>query len=101
LTAAYVLTGLRVSRERVVQLFQGVRHMRESTAYQAILDEGRAEGRAEGERKLLRRMGEKRFGPPSPAEEAALASVTDLDRLERFSDRLLEVTSWQGLLNTP
>jgi hypothetical protein len=53
LTAAYVLAGLRVSRERVVQLFQGLRHMRESTAYQAILDEGRAEG----ERKLLRRLG--------------------------------------------
>jgi predicted transposase YdaD len=105
LTAAYVLAGLRVSRERVVQLFQGVRHMRESTAYQAILDEGRAEGEAKGRaeeaHKLLLRLGRTRFGPPTAAEEAALAAVTGLDRLERLSDRLLEVGSWQDLLDTP
>src|SRR5579875_1882717 len=31
LTASFVLTGLRVSQQRVIELFQGVRKMREST----------------------------------------------------------------------
>jgi predicted transposase YdaD len=79
--------------------------MRESTAYQAILDEGRAEGEAKGRaeeaRKLLLRQGHRRFGPPSAVQEAALVAITDLDRLERLSDRLLDVGSWQELLDTP
>jgi hypothetical protein len=75
--------------------------MRESTAYQAILDEGRAEGRAEEARKILLRQGHKRFGAPTAAEEAAFVAITDLDRLERLSDRLLEVANWQELLGTP
>ncbi len=44
LTAAYVLTGLCVpDRRAALQLFQGVRAMRESVTYMAILDEGRVE----------------------------------------------------------
>jgi len=40
LTAAYVLTGLRVPRNEARVLFQGVQAMRESDTYLAILDEG-------------------------------------------------------------
>src|SRR5947209_8087111 len=44
LTAAYVLTGLRIpDRRAALQLFQGVRVMRESVTYMAIIDEGRVE----------------------------------------------------------
>ncbi len=39
-TAAYVLTGLRLPPETLAFLFQGVRLMRESSAYQLILSEG-------------------------------------------------------------
>lgn len=112
LTASFVLTGLRVSQQRVLELFQGVRTMRESTAYQAILDEGRAEGeikgRAEGEikgraeeaRRLLLRLGRKRWGDPDPAIEATVHAITDVERLELLAERLSEVSSWQDLLRT-
>lgn len=112
LTASFVLTGLRVSQQRVLELFQGVRTMRESTAYQAILDEGRAEGeikgRAEGEikgraeeaRRLLLRLGRKRWGDPDPAIEATVRAITDVERLELLAERISEVASWQELLRT-
>ena len=86
--------------------------MKESTTYQAIIAEGKAEGIAEGKaegviqgaldqaRKLLLRQGGIRFGPPSKANLAALKRIIDLARLEDLSERLLIVDSWQDLLKT-
>lgn len=83
--------------------------MRESTAYQAILDEGRAEGeikgrtegRAEEARQLLLRLGRKKLGVPDAAVERAICALEDVERLEMLSERLLEVNTWQELLQTP
>ena len=79
--------------------------MKESTTYQAILAEGRAEGRAEGQaveaRKILLRQGSKRFGPPDARARAAVEAITDIDRLEKLTERLLDVSSWDELLATP
>jgi predicted transposase YdaD len=96
LTAALVLTGLRVPKPQVAELFRGVRAMRESSGYQLILDEGAV---LEA-RKLLLRQGGRKFGAPSPEVEAAVQAIADIDRLERMSDRLLDVTTWQDLLAT-
>lgn len=105
LSAAYVLTGLRVPREMAHHLFQGVRSMRESTTYQAILDEGRQEGLQEGRqeglqegekkgvRQVILRVGRQKIGAPSDAIAAALMGVTDMERLERMADRILVVSS--------
>jgi hypothetical protein len=81
----------------------------ESTTYQYILEEGekighaegRAERRAEELRKMLLRQGQKRFGAPSAAVRQVLESLSDLDRMERMADRVLEVANWQELLDTP
>ena len=96
-TAAYVLTGMRVSKNEVLELFRGVRAMRESTAYQAILDEGRLEGTLN----TIVRLGARKLGKPTPIVEAALRAITDLERLERISDRMFDVATWQDLLATP
>jgi predicted transposase YdaD len=101
LTAAFVLTGLRIAQDRAVQLFQGVRAMRESSTYQYILDEGRAEGSTQEARRILLRVGRKRFGGADEAVQAALQAIADLERLERMSERLLDVTTWGELLETP
>src|SRR5207244_1176241 len=51
-TATYILMGLRYPRDMVRQLLKGVRSMKESDTYQAILEEGFEKGiekgRAEG-----------------------------------------------------
>jgi hypothetical protein len=90
------MTGLRLSREEVLQLFAGVRAMRESTAYQAILDEGRIEEA----RAMILRMGRIRFGPPGEQAEAVLGGISDLDRLHRMGERLVQVGTWQEVIDT-
>jgi len=97
LTAAFLLTGLRVRRDVARQLFRGVRKMRDSDTYMAIIDEGKEEQAKED---ILFMAGE-RFGAPDEAISARLASITDLDHLKRIFRRCHKATSWQDLLETP
>lgn len=101
LTAAYVLTGLRIPHDRATQLFQGVRAMRESSTYQAILEEGREEGGREEAQGMILRQGQQKFGPPSDAIIAFLKAITDLERLHRMTDQIPLVSSWDEVLATP
>src|SRR5271157_140006 len=100
-TATYLLMGLKYSDELIDRLLAGVQNMKESVTYQKILREGRAEGRAEEAKRILKRQGSKRFGKPDAHIEAAIDAITDLDRLEQLSDRVLEVTGWEELLAQP
>ena len=100
-TATYILMGLKYSDELIDRLLEGVQNMKESVTYQKILREGRAEGRAEEAKRILKRLGSKRFGKPEPHIEAAIDAIADLDRLEQLSDRVLEVTGWEELLAQP
>ncbi len=98
LTATYVLAGLRVTPEISDRLFQGVRTMKESSTYQAIL----AEGRVEALQKTVLRQGKKRFRrPPSAAVQSAIEAITDESLLTRMTDRVLTVDSWQEMLGSP
>lgn len=97
LTAAFLLTGLRVKREVARQVFRGVRAMRDSDTYLAILDEGRESQVKED----ILRLGGKRWGKPQEGTIASLNAITDLEQLRRVLDRLLDATSWQDLLDTP
>ena len=72
--------------------------MKESTTYQAILEEGEAIGEAREARKLLLRQGEKRFGEPSAQTQAAIEAVSSLEQLEIMAVRLLEAENWAELL---
>jgi predicted transposase YdaD len=88
--------------------------MKESTTYQAILEEGRIEGlnqglnqglyqgrnegRTEEARNILLRLGTKRFGPLPPHIQAEIAGIASVERLERLTDRVLDVESWEELL---
>jgi hypothetical protein len=100
-TTCTLLLGMRMDREQALRLFQGARVMRDSSVYQGILEEGRGEGELAALRRILRRQGERRFGVPRPEDEAALASIADVGRLDRMADRILSATSWADLLNTP
>jgi len=96
-TATYLLMGLNYSNELIDRLLEGVQSMRESVTYQKIL----GEGRAEEAKRILKRQGSRRFGKPDAHIEAAIDAITDLDRLEQLSDRVLEVTTWGELLAQP
>jgi predicted transposase YdaD len=112
--ATYLLMGLTYPEEVIDHLLQGVQNMRESVTYQKILREGhaeghaegRAEGRAEGQaigrtdevRKVLKRLGTKRFGKSGPEIDSLIDRITDLDELEQLTDRVLDVQSWEELI---
>ena len=78
--------------------------MKESSTYQAILEEGRQEGRSEGAvaeaKKVLRLQGNKVFGVADSRTTSALERIDDLTQLEELLERLPTSTSWQELLGT-
>jgi hypothetical protein len=96
-TAAGILMGLRFESVWIRHLIQGVRGMKESVMYQAIVEEGIVKARHDD----ILRQGRKRFGATSLAVELALGGIADPDRLARMLDRLHEVSSWDELLATP
>ena len=101
MTATLVLTGLRVDRKQARTIFQGIPAMRESDTYQAILDEGREEGEIREAQKILLRLGPKKLGEPDEATRRVVLELTDLEQLERLTERLLDVETWQELLENP
>jgi hypothetical protein len=100
-TATDVLMGLRYPRTLVEQLLQGVHGMKESVTYQAIVEEGKIEGKIEARQEVLLELGQKRFGAPDKSTELAVRAITDLERLKHLSERLLEASTWQELLEKP
>ena len=109
-TATKILMGLRFPPAVTDELLKGVRHMRESATYQAILEEGRSEGeargRVEGEargradeaRRLLVLAGQGRLHSPSPETRAKIDAITPVERLEELIQRVYAVATWDDLL---
>jgi hypothetical protein len=97
-SATYFLMGLRYESAIVQTLLRGVMNMKESTTYQATLEEGAAIGEAKEARKMLLLQGRDRFGEPSAKIVALLDGLTDLHQLEALAIRLLHVKTWEELL---
>ena len=74
--------------------------LKDSTTYQKILRDGRAEGRMEAARQFLLLQGTERFGEPEAAVLAALEGIRDIERLRDLGKRILkaDVLDWDGLL---
>jgi hypothetical protein len=94
---AYLLTGLRVLRDTAKQIFRGVPAMQESDTYLGILEEGEEKHA----RKAILLFGEKKLGPPDESIKTRLASITDLERLDRMMLQAPTAASWQEILDTP
>ncbi len=55
-------------------------------------------GSTEEARKIILRQGRVRFGPPDEAVQTRLNAIVELEELERLSERLLNVPSWDELM---
>jgi hypothetical protein len=97
MTAAFILTGLRVQRDMLNSIYDGVHVMHDSSALELILEEGAVKEA----KRLLLRIGQKRLGPASEEMRASLQAINDLDRLDRLADAVLSAASWSELLATP
>ena len=94
----YNLLGLRFPHTIVDQMMPGIRSMRDSLTYQAILEEGRVEGRVEEARELLLELGGDRFGPPDASTLATLMAIGNRAQLHALVARVFMVSSWSELL---
>jgi predicted transposase YdaD len=110
LGSAFVLCGLRYSPDQIEKLYRDLSMtLEDSTTYQLIFNKGDkqgearglAQGRAAEAQRLLLSLGGQRFGAAAPAVEALVRAITDPERLQRITDRLLAATSWDDLLATP
>jgi hypothetical protein len=97
MTAAFILTGLRVKKVELAKIYEGVRVMHESTAYDMAVEEGEVRHC----HRVLLQLGRKLLGSPDPSIESALTSIQDVERLDRMIGAILAVKSWQELLSTP
>lgn len=95
MTAAFVLTGLRVPKKQLREVFDGVKIMHETVAWDEYLEEGMVKG----ELKAILKIGTKQFGKPAAKTKAALMAIQDLNRLDRMLDEVMNVKSWTALLS--
>jgi hypothetical protein len=98
-TSTFVLSGLRLERQRALNPFRRIRAVEESTTYQYILEQGAIKVL----KRLLLRQGTRKFGAPRKAVKAAIEEfdVDDLDRLERMFEHLETAASRDEVLETP
>ncbi len=101
-TATCVLLGLRFDRKLAHTLLRGVREiMKESSTYQAIVEEGMELGMELGKvskcREDIVRIGIKRFGKPTRRIREAISKINDPEQLDRLFDRALDVSNWTEL----
>ena len=113
LTCGYILLGLRYTRDEIRNAYTRVRGMKESSTYQAILEEGREEGEIKGEIKgreegqaigLLK--GEQnsllmilrdRFGDVPAEVELRIRAVTEAARLQHAILRAIRISTIDDL----
>jgi predicted transposase YdaD len=96
--ATYLLMGLTYKDTFARALLQGVRHMQESTTYQAILREGRELGKTEEARQILLRLGGSEFGPAEPEILAIIDAIPDAAGINDLIFRIRTVATWEELL---
>ncbi len=72
--------------------------MKESTTYQAIVQEGVIQGEVQEARKLLLQLGSKQLGAPNARTQTVVNKISDLGRLEALIERLGTVETWHALL---
>jgi hypothetical protein len=92
--SSFIMAGMHVSRDVIQKIYRGVFAMRESVAYDIIMEEGAIAHT----RNLILRMGRLQFGTPSPEQEAQLRAIDNLPRLDRMLLRSSKMKSWDALL---
>lgn len=94
-TDAAILMGLRFSAEVIKSCPWRTDSMRESTFYQAILEEGRNEEA----KRLVFRLGTTRFGEPGPEVVEFINAIKDPGKLELLAEHILTAQDWEELVS--
>ena len=93
LVAIGFLLKLRFGEMISQEILKNYPDIRESL-FKPIIEETEVNGL----RKTLLRMGTKKFGEITSQHQTALNAVTDIARLERLTEKILDASSWDELL---
>jgi len=97
LTCGYILLGLRYTGTEIQNAYTRVRGMKESSTYQAILEEGREEGEIKGEQNSLLMILRDRFGEVPAEIESRIRAVTEAARLQHAILRAIRISTIDDL----
>ncbi len=98
-TMIAVLMKLRYNAMTTLEFINSIPDAEDYPGFKMFLDRGRSEGQMKEARSLLLRQGNKKFGPPKLAQESAINEFFDLAQLEVLCEKLLDVNTWDDLLN--
>ena len=85
--------------------------MEESSTLRAFIEEGRQQGLQEGleqrlkegevleARRIILRLGRKRFGEAGDAVVSRLDAISNVGKLEQLVERLFDISSWDELFS--
>ncbi len=90
-TIAYLLLGLNCPKDFIENLLKGKDHMRNSSTYIGLLEEG--EERAL--KNTIFRIGELRFGAPNQEFIDRVQAIHSVVTLSTLTERLVSVESWE------
>ena len=114
-TIAYLLLGLNYPKDFIENLLKGKDHMRNSSTYLGILEEGEKIGIEKGEKigieigekigieigeeralkNTILRIGELRFGAPTQEIIDRVQAIHSVETLSTLTERLVSVESWE------
>ena len=101
--SAYIMTGMKYSREAIDTLLKGVMGMKDSVTYKAILEEGLMKGKEEGKadeaRRILLNIGTNRYGVASDETRKRIEATTSLVKLEFYIENLFRAENWIELFD--
>jgi len=98
-SATFTLMGLRYEATFIHTFLNEVSHMRESSFYQMILDEGRQEVLLASSRSVIYRVGMIVFG--TRADEHVrdqIEAIDNVETLDQLADQIQLVKSWSELI---
>lgn len=96
LTAIGYLLLLRFGKMTMQDLVREIPNIRENPMFEMFHEDGQIDAL----RSVVLRLGNKRFGPIAETEFASLNAIKELAHLERLTERVLDVSSWDELLRT-
>jgi hypothetical protein len=98
-SATDILMKLRYDDEFITRLLETL-PVEHSAWWKALEARSEASGELKGQKKLLRDLGQARFGPPPEATLRTLNSLSDVKEVEKIALRLFTASSWEELLPT-
>jgi hypothetical protein len=93
-----ILLQLRYGPMTADEMVREFPQTRELDSFQKFLWNPEQTGRVNGLRSAILHLGSKKFGAPSTKAETEIKQIEDLERLEAIHLRILDVNTWEELL---